>query len=335
MGFGPSPAARRPRATLPVVSAVIGAEGSADYDFVNTYQYNGFDGQMSQVIQQSYSGALPGDDTPTWWLRRRPRSRTTTPGSSRPSAAIRTHTTANLVATAAYTYDSAGQLMSIDYADGQSTPATLDNFTWTYDALGNVATSDSSLDAAGTVTYANDSTGQLTDGRGGQAPNESYPTTPTATAPIPATRPAGQRASLRRHLRLHVRRRRQGASPGAPSIRLGCNADGPCCRDGSGRFCHAARSGNKSKSSVRRHARLTRLAAAAKSLIRRTSAQNVPKEEPMASSRLFSSANGVSMRAYRGDSSVLMAFDLEERPAHDFAGFAIKCARHRESRFIC
>ena len=82
-------------------------------------------------------------------------------------------TTTNLVATGAYGYDSAGELTSIDYADGQGN--TLDNFSWTYDALGNVATSTSSLDGpSGTVKYTSDSTGQLTGASGGQPASESY-----------------------------------------------------------------------------------------------------------------------------------------------------------------
>jgi RHS repeat-associated protein len=135
-------------------------------DFVNNYQYNSVLGQMSQVTQESNGGNSVAVKTATFAYNNL--------GEFSTVKRYQNSTTANLVATAAYGYDSAGQLTSINYSDGQSTPATLDNFAWTYDALGNVATSSSSLDAAGAVTYSNDSTGQLTGASGGQAPNESY-----------------------------------------------------------------------------------------------------------------------------------------------------------------
>ena len=156
------------------LSAVVGTEGSADYDFVNTYQYAGFGGQMSQVTQQSYSGTLPTGDTADAVAAKTVTFQYDRLGEfSVVSRYQHADATANLVATGTYSYNRAGTLASIDYADASSN--TLDNFTWTYDALADVATSDSSLDGPnGTVTYANDSTGQLTGASGGQAPTESY-----------------------------------------------------------------------------------------------------------------------------------------------------------------
>jgi RHS repeat-associated protein len=126
-------------------------------DFVNNYQYNSPLGQMSQVTQ-----TVNGSDGKTATFAYNNVGQFLSVGRYQNSTAT------NLVATSTYGYDSAGELTYIDYADGQSTPATLDNFTWTYDAAGDVSASSSTLD--GTVSYASDSTGQLTsDGQTGQS----------------------------------------------------------------------------------------------------------------------------------------------------------------------
>ena len=147
------------------------AIGGTD-DFVNNYQYNSVLGQMSLVGQTGNGGNAVADKTATFTYNNLGQF-----VSSDRYADYNADPTqlTNLVAQVAYGYDSAGQLTSIAYSDGQATPATLDNFNWTYDALGNVKTSSSSLDGAGgTVTYSSDSTGQLLGASGGQAPTESY-----------------------------------------------------------------------------------------------------------------------------------------------------------------
>ena len=78
--------------------------------------------------------------------------------------------TANLVAQAALGYDADGNLTSLAYAKSGS---TLPSYTWTFDALGNMATAWNSTD--GTATYGSDSTGQLTSaGYQDSQGNESY-----------------------------------------------------------------------------------------------------------------------------------------------------------------
>ena len=37
------------------------------------------------------------------------------------------------------------------------------------------------------------------------------------------------------------------------------------------------------------------------------------------------SQEGLSVTAYRGDGSVLLAFNLDKKPAAGFAGFAVRC----------
>ena len=135
-------------------------------DFVNNYQYNSVLGEMSRVTQESNGGDAVAAKTATFAYNNL--GQFTTVNRYQNADA-----TANLVAAGTYTYNSAGELTSIDYADANQN--TLDNFSWTYDALGDVATSSSTLDGPdGTVTYTNDSTGQLTGASGGQAASESY-----------------------------------------------------------------------------------------------------------------------------------------------------------------
>ena len=78
--------------------------------------------------------------------------------------------TAHLVAQAAYGYNAAGQLTSLAYTDHFA--ATLNGYSWSFDALANMASTTNTFD--GTTDYTSDSTGQLTDATGGAAPTESY-----------------------------------------------------------------------------------------------------------------------------------------------------------------
>ena len=134
-------------------------------DFVNNYQYDSVLGQISQVTQTSNGGDAVAAKTATFAYNSLGEFSTIAQYQNADA-------TANLVATGAYSCNSAGELTSIGYSDGQSTPATLVNFGWTYDPLGNVLTSSSTLD--GMVSYTSDSTGQLTSASGGQAPSVSY-----------------------------------------------------------------------------------------------------------------------------------------------------------------
>ena len=142
-----------------IVAAAIGGTN----DFANDYTYQGLMGQMSQVSQTSNGGNAVAAKTGTFqydWQGE-------LTGVGRYQNA---NTTANLVAQAALGYDADGNLTSLAYAKSGS---TLPSYTWTFDALGNMATAWNSTD--GTATYGSDSTGQLT-GAGYQDSqgNESY-----------------------------------------------------------------------------------------------------------------------------------------------------------------
>ena len=128
---------------------------------------------MSQVTQQSYSGTLgPGDTADRGGPKDR-HVRVQQPWAS--SAAVNRYqnpdATANLVAIAMLRLQQRGRThvdrlrrRQQQHAERlQSGPTT----PWAI-----VATSSSTLD--GTVSYTNDSTGQLTGASGGQAPSESY-----------------------------------------------------------------------------------------------------------------------------------------------------------------
>ena len=123
--------------------------GTADY--VNNYIYGGVMGQMSQVTQQANGGDAVASKAATFGYDYQGEftgiDRYNTAGASQ------------LTVQSGYAYDNDGNVLTLDYQDGESTPATLDNFTFTYNTLGEVATSQSSLDS-GAVTYTDDSTGQ-------------------------------------------------------------------------------------------------------------------------------------------------------------------------------
>ncbi len=153
------------------LAATIGAEGSANYDFVDNYQYDSLFGQMSQVTQQSFTGTVPTGDTADVVA---PKSVTFGYDNAGEFFTISRYADlgqTELVAQSTYGYDNLGEITSLNYSDGQGNP--LDDFAWTYDALGDVATSSSSLDA-NPVAYTTDSTGQVTGASGGAAPTESY-----------------------------------------------------------------------------------------------------------------------------------------------------------------
>jgi len=150
------------------LAAMIGSEGSANYDFVDNYQYGGLFGQMSQVTQQSFAGAPPPGDTADAVAEKSVTFAYDNLGEFSTVTRYADLAQTEAVATAAYGYDAEGNLTSLTYSQSNS---TLPSYTWTYDPLGNVATATNNTD--GTVTYASDSTGQLTGATGGPS-TETY-----------------------------------------------------------------------------------------------------------------------------------------------------------------
>jgi RHS repeat-associated protein len=135
------------------VAAAIGGTN----DFVNNYQYQGLLGQMSQVTQTQQTGGntvlakavnFSYDNVGEFSTILRYADL----GEQKP------------VAAAAYSYDNDGNLTSLAYTNGGS---TLPSYSWTYDALGNMASATNNTD--GTVNYTNDSTGQILTATGGQS----------------------------------------------------------------------------------------------------------------------------------------------------------------------
>ena len=141
------------------LAAAIGATN----DFVNSYQYNGFEGQMSQVSQTGNTNGGDSVAAKTATFQYDLAGELAGVGRYQNSSA----TPSTLVAQATYGYDGDANLTSIDYADGDGN--RLVNFGWTYDAAGNVLTSSSSLD--GKVTYTNDSDGELLSAGGSSSPS--------------------------------------------------------------------------------------------------------------------------------------------------------------------
>ena len=132
-------------------------------DFVNNYTYGGIMGQMSQVTQSGVSG---GDSVA-------PKAASfgyDTAGEFNTVNRYNNVGATQLVAAGTYGYDGDGNMTSLVYTNGGS---TLRSYSWTYDPLGNVSTSYNNAD--GSVTYTNDSTGQLTSAAyTGSQGNESY-----------------------------------------------------------------------------------------------------------------------------------------------------------------
>jgi RHS repeat-associated protein len=120
-------------------------------DFVNTYQYAGPYGQMSQVTQ---TGATGGDAVAAKTVTFQYDNLGEYSTISRYQNA---DPSANLVAQSTYGYNTAGELTSLNYADANGN--TLENYQWSYDALGNMVQSSNTYD--GTTVYTSDSTGQL------------------------------------------------------------------------------------------------------------------------------------------------------------------------------
>ena len=154
------------------LSAVIGTPGSgANYDFVNNYQYDGHAGQMSSVTQQSYDRTLSGSDTADVVAPKSADFAYNNLGeftTVRRFADANTHlpgTTTDLVASAAYGYNANGNMTSLTYT-GQNS-SVLPTYAWGYDSLGNMASSSETLGTiVDSVSYTNDSTGQLTGATG-------------------------------------------------------------------------------------------------------------------------------------------------------------------------
>jgi hypothetical protein len=134
-------------------------------DFVNTYQYGGPAGQMSQVTQSGVTGGNPvAAETVTFQYDRQGDFATINRYQNADA-------TANLAVQATYGYNTAGEMTSLRYADAGDN--TLESYHWSYDSLGDVATATNTFD--GTVSYSYDSTGQLLGaGSSNPALNESY-----------------------------------------------------------------------------------------------------------------------------------------------------------------
>ena len=143
------------------------AIGGTD-DFVNTYQYAGLLGQMSQVSQIAQTAS--GSDAVA------PKTATFKYDLAGEFADVRRYayqdSTHNLVAKAIYGYDGDGNLTLLGYTDGGG--YTIVGYAWSYDAAGNMATSYNTFD--GTVTYTSDGDGQLTGATSTSTPslNEAY-----------------------------------------------------------------------------------------------------------------------------------------------------------------
>ena len=144
-------------------------------DFVNNYQYTSISAQMSQVSQTANGGDAVAAKAGTFQYDLAGEL----VGVGRYQNADATQ---NLVALAAYGYDADGNLTSLVYSNGAS---TLPSYSWTYDAAGNMLTASETLGSiVDSVTYANDSTGQLLsatpsplppgEGQGEGAPSESF-----------------------------------------------------------------------------------------------------------------------------------------------------------------
>ena len=127
----------------------------------------------------------PGDTNRRDGRRRRGREDVTfgydTWASSPPFPVIKTPTPREPVAQAAYGYDLNGNLTSLVYSNSGS---TLPGYSWTYDPLGNMTSSNETLGGiVDSVNYTSDSTGQLLTATATSGPpSDRTPTTPTATA---------------------------------------------------------------------------------------------------------------------------------------------------------
>jgi len=143
------------------VAAAIGGTN----DFVDNYTYAGPVAQMSEVTQSSNGGNTVAPKAGTFnydYL-----------GEFTTVNRYNTAGTSQLVAQASYGYDNVGNLTSLVYSLSGS---TLPSYSWTYDQLGNMATASETLGAiVNSVSYSNDSTGQLTNATGtGGPPTESF-----------------------------------------------------------------------------------------------------------------------------------------------------------------
>ena len=121
-------------------------------DFVNNYQYQSVLGQMSQVTQTGNGGDAVAAKTVTFAYDRLGEFTSI-------SRYQNADATANLVAQSTYGYDLNGNLTSLVYSNNGS---TLPSYSWTYDPLGNMTSSNETLGSiVDLVNYTSDSTGQL------------------------------------------------------------------------------------------------------------------------------------------------------------------------------
>ena len=133
-------------------------------DFVNNYQYQSALGQMSQVTQSGLTGGNAVAE----------KSATLAYDNLGEFSSITRYADlaqTQQVAQSAYGYDALGNLTSLVYSNSGS---TLPNYSWTYDPLGNMATSAETLGSiVDSASYTSDSTGQLLTAAG-SSPPETY-----------------------------------------------------------------------------------------------------------------------------------------------------------------
>ena len=142
------------------LSATIGGTS----DFVNNYQYDGPTGQMSQVTQ---SGVTSGNAVAAKTVG-------FTYDNAGEFSTITRYQNAQEVAKSTYGYDPDGNLTSLVYSNPGNGATPLPSYAWSYDSLGNMAASSETLGTiVDSVSYTNDSTGQLLAATG-TGPSESY-----------------------------------------------------------------------------------------------------------------------------------------------------------------
>ena len=153
------------------LASMIGTEGSANYDFVNSYAYAGVLGQMSEVSQQSYSGTAPDGDSVDSVAAKSATFEYDLQNEFTTVNRYADASTTNLVASGAYGYDAEGDITSLAYTKSGS---TLPSYAWTYDSLGDMSSATETLGSiVNSVDYTSDSTGQILSATGGPS-DESF-----------------------------------------------------------------------------------------------------------------------------------------------------------------